>query len=563
MRKLLQRVAFVLIFGAACSSSEIGLDVAIPRDLAEETAWIEIGAFKDGSCRALAPILQGGVPDGASARIAFPPNEPPTFGDLKTGDYAFAAVARKEDCSVLAIACTEANVGDVGRITLALEPLDEPSGACSEGSSCQAARCVPANDNANVSVGAGCSLELLGAGPLPSPLGGEGTIVGAPSIIPNGDGFLVIYRETNPNGSTARLAMVPIDSAGGAIKVSGPQLPNRCASSDEKDGIGIVRSGDQLFIGMAKAPCGDSPALELVRLRPPTSEAAEQPQYFAPLPIADRATLGNGHSASNRTGGSALVAYASGGVARIAQMDPAKGMVTSNGTFGGPQATNAWLAATDTTLALLSAGIGAPPKTEEVDAGDPDAATPEPEPTGDPVPTLNLLMVPSNVNVDELNAAALLPRRPIPIPANWGSLAMRGSRVIVMHDSETPSRPAAYRIYDQMRETATDTNGISIRDAEKAIAGDVAIEGDRLFFAVASPGGLSLVAYESATTTPRLLTTRNFLDEPRIPRVTTIREDGAVALAATPKRVAVVWTTTSSMQRNDSTGAYAVFACTP
>jgi hypothetical protein len=36
-----------------------------------------------------------------------------------------------------------------------------------------------------------------------------------------------------------------------------------------------------------------------------------------------------------------------------------------------------------------------------------------------------------------------------------------------------------------------------------------------------------------------------------------------VAVAATASRIAVVWTTAKVLTNNDSTGGYAVFACTP
>ena len=136
------------------------------------------------------------------------------IGDLATGKYAFAAVAKGEDCSVLATGCVEAEMGDTDTVAINMAATDPPSGACGLGASCQAARCVPANDNADPSVGAQCSLELLGAGPLANPVGGGGTLVSAPAIATTPSGFVIVYREIDPNGASARVTVLPVDPGG-------------------------------------------------------------------------------------------------------------------------------------------------------------------------------------------------------------------------------------------------------------------------------------------------------------------------------------------------------------
>ena len=89
------------------------------------------------------------MPEAASARVAYRFDAPstPTFGGLDSGSYAFAAVARGEDCGVLASACTEVDVSDTRTVALPMVATATPSGACSAGAVCRAARCVPAVDN--------------------------------------------------------------------------------------------------------------------------------------------------------------------------------------------------------------------------------------------------------------------------------------------------------------------------------------------------------------------------------------------------------------------------------
>src|SRR5690349_10510500 len=89
----------------ACgSSSDIAFDITLPKGLVQDTAWFEIGAFRDATCGALLPILAGGVPDGATTRVAFSRSdkESPRIGDIPTGSYAFGAVAKGKDCEVVA-----------------------------------------------------------------------------------------------------------------------------------------------------------------------------------------------------------------------------------------------------------------------------------------------------------------------------------------------------------------------------------------------------------------------------------------------------------------------------
>ncbi len=556
--KLGRALALCLVAGAACKGNrDIGLEITVPSDLVSSTAWFEVGAYKDASCAAVLPMLANGVPEGATARVAFRRQDAsgPKFGNIPNGKYVFAAVARDEECAVLAMGCNEEDVGDVDKVTIRMDAIDEPTGKCTVGASCQAAKCVPANDNSDPSVGAGCSLELLGAGPLINSAGGQGTLLSAPAIAATSAGFAIVYRELDPNGGGARLILLPIDSAGGALTPEKPGLPDRCATSDETDGIGLVMKDDSGMIALARAPCGGKPALELLNFTA-TIDGAPGVTIgkflVSTSPRDARVTLGPARASALRPGGG-LVVFTEGGVARVANMDPQKGIVEPSGTFGGTTGiTDAWIAANDKVLALLAAGTGG---TIPTDGG---------ADTGDPIgeeSTLRLLTLPANTPVDTISAAQSAPRAPVVFPGTWASIASLAGRVIVLSDGTGPGRSVTYRAFDLNRDTPSDTSGFSVEGAGKVTAGDVTIVGNRAYFAALKQGAIGLHVYDNASTTLTPLRSISFGREPRISAINTVR-DGRVSVAATASRVAVAWTTAKVLGANDPAGGYAVFGCT-
>ncbi len=554
----------VLVDGACKGTRDVGLSITVPKDLVDTTVWFEIGAFKDASCGAITPMLGAGIPEGATSRVAFRRDEPstPKFGDIPNGKYAFAAVARDESCAILAMGCHEDDVGDVDTVTINMTAAEGQSGKCTEGATCQAAKCVPANDNSDPSVGAGCSLELVGAGPLATPVGGQGTLVSAPAIAPTTTGFVIVYREIDPNGgSAAKLTILPIDLGGGALKPERPGLPNRCANSDESDGVGLLVSGEDAMVSLAKAACADKPALELLNFKTTTPDDPGRPIIgkflVSSSPSGVKVTLGAARAAALRPGGG-LVVFTEGGSGQIATMDPEKGIVGPNGSFGATTGiTDTWIASSDKVLALLAVG-GAAPSTPSGDGGADASLPPDPE-AGDT--SLRLLMVPATTPVNTINAETATPRPPIVFPGAWGSVAAREGRVLVLSDGTGPGRSVTYRAFNLNNDAIIDQSGFSVEGAGKVTAGDVAIVGDRAYFAVVKQGTVALHVYNNATTTLTPLRSVSFQKEPRISGINTVR-DGRIAVAATDTRVAVVWTTAKVLNNNDATGGYAVFGCT-
>jgi hypothetical protein len=559
--RFVRALALSLLIGAACKGErDVGLEITLPSALVDTTAWFEVGAYKDASCAAIIPMLPNGIPEGATARVAFRREDAtgPRFGDIPNGKYAFAAVARDEECTILARGCKEVDVGKVSRVAVTMEAADEPTGRCETGASCQAARCVPANDNADPSVGANCSLELLGAGPLVSSGGGEGTLVSAPAIAATSTGFIIVYREVDPNGGVARLTLLPIDTAGGALEPQKPVLP-ACPRLDETDGIGLVVKGDDGMISLAAA-CESAPALELLNFKTTSDDDPGRPTvgsfWVSPSPTGVRVALSPARASTLRTA-DGLVAFTEGGVARVATMAAEGGIGRPNGDFGGTTGiTGAWLAASDRVLALLAVGVGGL-SSGPGDAGA-DASVPG-EGEGNEA-SLRLLMVPADTPVDTLKIATNAPRAPITFPGEWGSIAALAGRVIVFSDGSGPGRSVTYRAFDVNRDSPADTGGFSLEGEGKVTAGDVTILGNRAYFAALKEGAIALNVYDNASTTLTRRSSVLFAGEPRISAINTVR-DGRVSIAATPTRVAVAWSTATKLRPNDPTGGYAVFAC--
>lgn len=564
-------LVLALAIGAACKGKpEIAFEIALPGSLVDTAAWFEIGAFKEASCNSLAPLLSGGIPEGSVKRVAFrrDAKEGPRIGDIPRAAYAFAAVARGDDCAVIAGGCIEADVGDTDSVTVEMDVIDPPAGACGVGAACQAGRCVPANDNADPSVGAGCSLELLGSGPLANPVGGGGTLVSAPAIAATASGgFIVVYREVDPNGAGARLTILPLDSGGGAPDPIRPGLPGRCANSEETDGIGLALKGDEGMIALARAPCGAKPALELLNFKA-TPEVG--PFLVSPSPNDARVLLSPARPVAARQNGNVVV-YTEAGVARIANMDVTRGITGVStaqaptlGTFGGSMTgiTDAWVAASESILALLASGKGpvstAPPPID----GGADGGGPPPEDAGaGDEATLRLLLLPATTQLTDLDAAQNRPRLPVTFPGAIGSIAAKGARVLVVSDGGGPGRSATFRAFDLNKDQPAVTNGFSV-DGQGSVTGvDVALNGDRAYFVAMKPGQIALQVFGNASTTPTPLRNVSFRREPRISGVDTVR-DGRVAVAATDTRIAVAWTTARALNNNDHTGGYAIFACT-
>lgn len=575
MKRVVKTVGFLFASGMACSSDPLTFDIGVPSALSASTKWIEVGAYRGSSCSTLTTSLAGGIPQGYTKRYAFQRGDTsapqPSFGDVPNDKYAFAAVARDDKCAVIAAGCTDVDVGDADSISINLVSINSPAGECGAGSVCEAATCVPANDNADPSVGANCSLELLGAGPLANTAGVDNTLVSAPAIAATKNGFIIVYREID--GATAggaRIVVLPIDNSGGALRPERRGLKDRCSTSNETDGVGLVINDDDGLAVFSKAPCtsaaNGSPSLQVATFKVESSDDPLRPTvtnlFDSPSPdTTNRITLGAAKPATQKKSAN-IVVFTQNGTGNIATLDPASGAKGPNGQFGGTGVTDTWVTASDKVLALLSVGAG-DPGTEPVpveDGGAGDAGTVVGS-TSDT--TLRLQMFEPKIAVETIKDDT---KPPITFPGKFGALAATGGRVIVITGNEGIGRSVTYHAFDFGKADEADSSGFTVdqpssTSKSKVTAGDVTILGNRAYMVGLQEGQIGLQVYDNATTQLTPLRSVMFSRQTRISGINTVR-DGSVSVAASPTRVGVVWTTAKTLGSNDAAGGYAVFACT-
>ncbi len=538
--------AAISAFAGCRANPAVSFDVTLPPSVA--AAWVEVAAF-DGVCPEPA-LLGGGLPTvGSARRSAFridgaaSASSGPVLGDLPKATYAFLAVAKREDCGVVATGCTQVDLSKSRSIAIALTATDASSGSCSGGTVCRNARCVPGLDNADPSVGARCSLQLLGAGPLANPLGEELISLSAPAIVATANGFLIAYREWDGRRGSARLTLLPVDSAGGALAPAFEDLSDRCIASDERDAVGLAMNAAGGLVVVARAACPTTAtALNVLGLDPSGAVAR---RGVVDAPSVKSLVLSSAHALAAAPGTTdfflAATRDARGGLSLTHDVtDPSAAV----GVGGAAPLSSVRVAASDSVYAVLasSPGGGAPAS----DGGADGTA-----PTGD---GLRLQIARAGADPATLGA-------PTTFTGTWGSVAAaaQSTRVVVVSDGEAFEQPLVFHFFD-VGASSRLVDGYTPDSAGEVLFADVAFAEDRLFTAIEQPGALTLVAFARATTTPTLVREVSFARDPRIPSVANVR-DGRVAVAASTTRVAVAWTTAERLGPNDNVGGYAVFAC--
>jgi hypothetical protein len=552
---------FAFVVAPACRNKpQISLEVDVPQAMAESVTWVEIGVFGT-SCSTIAPMLPGGIPpEGATARIAFDRTKtPPPLGDFPRGRFAFAAVGRSASCAVTATGCTEVDVDSTNSVEISLAAVDGGAAACPLGARCVQARCVSGGDNGDPALGAGCSLDFVGAGPLANPMLPSGTTVSAPAIAATAKGFLIGYREHCDERS--RVTFLTVDNGGGATAGPTFELPDRCAE-DESDALTMALSTKNTGLAMmTRAACPlKSPGFDQLTI---DDTGAVSKLSFQASP--SRAFFSSAHAlALDPATTQTLVAFTRDGKAAGAFFG-LDGQAQSSFQFGGGGTqTGAWVAATEQVRAFVAVGTGADPL--PADAGADDASPPADGGTGETTVRVQIQTV-------QDDPTALATQQPgDEFAGSWASLSALSGRVVVT--SGVPGGAQFfYRVYEGAAQAitgtvdGTDTDGTDTNGTGTVVYADTALHQDRVFFAVeraSPPTGSSIVlhAYDYDKATSALVYKRRVVlpNDSRIPSMAGVR-DGLVAVAVSDTRVAVVWTTGKTLTDNDVVGGYALFAC--
>jgi hypothetical protein len=529
--RLLAVTPFALLcLGAQCAGDpDVTCEVNLPAALAGTAQWMEVGVLP-GACPGSA-ALAGGLPiTGLVTRVAFAKGNttPPPIGSLKKGAYAFAAVARGADCSVLATGCSQVDVTDARDVSITLTATSRPAGACTAGSTCFDARCVPTLSGTDAGA-SGCPMTLVAAGPLGDPTGATPDIASTPAAVATESGFLIAYREYDPTGGAAQLTIASVNPSGVLTLGKPATLPAQCAGQDETDAVGMSYAGGAGVIVSARPGCGSQPSgFDTIQID--ATGALGKTAFSsasAGKPILSR------HAVALTGASSGYLAYAAQGTAMVV---PLSGLFPQGTPVAFGDVTAAALAevaAGGQGLTLLAGGSGA----SEAGAGG---------------STLSL----------SLGTSASALSTPFDFAGTWGAVALAGTRALVLSASSVSAQPVAWHTFDPppgASATATFAAGAA---AGAVSGGDVAVRSDLAFFAAEPPGSLAVDVFSHASTTPTLLHAVSLASDPRVPSLASVR-DGKVSLAASPSQVLVAWVTGTTLGPDDPVGGWALYACPP
>ncbi len=523
------------VSGEGCSAPDVQFEVDLPRAISGDAKWIEVAAFS-GRCPS-PTLLAGGLPaTGMSRRVVFPADgRPLAIGKLPAGAYGFAAVARGADCGVLASGCNVVDVTkarDVHVVTTAVAP--DPSTTCTQGSVCNDARCVPPSGVDDPSYGAGCTMQLVGAGPFASALGSDEVQVSVPSVVPMGDGFVAAYTEFSQVDATMRLTLFPIDHNGGALALPAPSaIDGHCKGKYGDDATGLAPG---LAI-VSRPPCPSKSGLELFPLSA-AGTATGRNLLLATSPPGPTVLLST-HSLASLKASTWAMTYRVDGSSAVATTNGVTALAAK--TFGKPLDTAVRIVRSSGVQVVEAEGPGVP--------ASPDA--------GAPAGTF--------ARVHLLAAAAdpttLSPTPDDQIAATMGTVAALGTRAFVITDGAGKGFDLAIRAYDFGTKGAPLDLGFGVSPGTGPLLSlDAAVQGDRLFVVATRSRVIAIEVVDRASTiAPSFLREVSLADDLRIPQTYI---DGSVSVATTSTRVAVAWSYRKSiLSFGDPVGGYAVFAC--
>ncbi len=540
MKRFAMCFAAMWAVGFACNPPGVSMTLDLPSGVTP--TWIEVGAFPN-ACPSPDEIAGGLPPSGLAARVAYPASSPVPFGLLDTGKYGFAAVARRDDCGVIAAGCSNANVANARAIDIPLAATsDADASACTEGLVCDNARCVPPSSGDDPNAGAGCSMVLVGAGPLPDALDG-GPYVTAPAIaaLANG-GFLIAYGEYLDSDGTYRVTTQPIDSGAGALAPNQQVLDGHCANQTSIDAAGLVMGASSGLVVLTRPACSSNPdgggtqqsGFELLPLD--GSGAIVKRNLFL-NPTAPPITLSTHSLAAAAAPNRFLLAANVSGDATLLSTDTANVSAQTTTAFGTPEDTAARVVRTSDALAVEVDGPSV------ADAGITGA-----------VARVYL----ASAATDPASLGAPIDQ----VSASITALGVLGSRAFLVLNGPGKGEDVSVLGYDLGKSGVQVSAGFSSLKSSTIFSLDAAAAQNRFFAALEEQDSIEIAVLDGASSTsPELLRRVDLATDIRIPKSA---HDGPIAIAATDTSVAITWVEhKGALPDGDPIGGYAVFACRP
>ncbi len=537
-------IAFSGATPSCTRTQDVTFVLRVPPESRTAGTWIEVGAYPSPACPSITQ-LSGGLPRGGLVRrLGFAAGQPaPTFR-LDRGTYAFGATVRNDQCEVLAAGCTDIEVPGSSEITINLKESAFKGGKCAAGSACLNAECVPAITG--VGTGTGCTLEVVGAGPLEA-LNADGSNVSRPAITAVQDGFVIAYSQID--GSKYRLTTMKVGYDGGPVRAdegtSLPynryEIPGACPEDSKTEGLGLLFNRPNEVTGLLVVP--RSPKCTTAAM---SIFTIGQNAHLAPTPPASPTFQGgaDSHVMSNRPLG--FGGYVTSVINGQAQLQTFNGTgFTQGGTpvgGAGPHE-RSWVAASAKAVAVLTQTSG------ETVAPEPDGAPG----TGGTSPALRLEVAFPPA------ALTMLP----PLRGRFASMAIQDQRVVVVSSGslEAPVEMHLLNIGDP----GFTNQSVPPDEQGDTLAADVAISGNRLFIASMQAYGVSVIAFDDFAGTPKLLKAkplgRDFRVKQFMGGIFDTLRDGFIAVAANQPFVGVVWMTGARVSAGEEVGGWAVLAC--
>jgi hypothetical protein len=556
--------AIIATFAFACRKNpNVSFEVDYPSDVSGTAVFVEVGAYPGASCSTLTPQAIGGLPQGYASRIAFRLDDKvrPSMGDLPKKQYAFVGTARDQNCGVVAYGCVSSDVGGTSSVVLNLQDTQSTLGTCSADAVCQDAVCVTSPDKTNPSLGTGCSLQMIGSGPLGQRiLDGDSfadETIGSPGVVATPTGFLVAYREVEQLTGNARITTMSIDPGGGSPGPSSAGIV-RCENDDENDGIGVALSGSLGLVGVSRHPCpGKTGGIDYIGLDSMGNLGTKVATVYNTNQPMDFVTMSYGKSMAPATSGVYDVTYIEDGQALFAQttvsridVPPTENAKRAPLLSSGALETH--VASSDKLVAFLTRSNGTSGGGESGDASSMVSMEGGGGGGGGGGSTLHLQITTPDATPDTFTTPDATD-----IPGVWGSLAASGENVAVLTNGA--DNPLQLYVFNQNR-TMLANAGIPMNAPDPVLYADIAYVNNRILIAAARPGTISLLAFTSAADAGGQLPEIVLDADPRVPDLRSYR-DGHIAIAASTNRVIVVWTIATALTGSDATGGYALFAC--
>ncbi len=534
MKRSLGTAWTAIAVATACDAPNVSMVLDVPADAQNQAAWIEIGAFPS-ACPPLGELAGGLPPTGLAARVAYAADASPVaLGKLDTAPYGFAAIARGNDCSVLATGCTNIDVSQTRDIDISLDPNADPdASACANGLVCNAARCVPPSGS-DPNAGAGCSMVLVGAGPLPQAMPG-GPLVTAPAIVGlSGGGFAIVYEEYLAFDGTSRLTVQPIDSGGGALTPSQPSIMGICPNATTIDAAALAMGQAGGLAVVSRPLCMGKSGFELLDLDPTGAVLTQNTFVNASATSVALSTHAlTPASAANRY----LLSAIENGGATLLSTDGTTVSLQTPTSFGTTQDTTARVVRTSGVVSV------------EVD--------------GPSVADAGINGTVGRVYLAGSGSALASLGAPVDqVPASITALTALGNRAFLLTNGSGMGEAVAMFGYDlgAMVQPVV-SGGFGAAQTTALLALDAAADQGRLFCALEQQDSVSIAVFNgAATTSPQLLLRVDLAGDVRIPQSA---HDGPIALAATDTSVAIAWISHTTLTDGDTLGGYAVFACSP